>query len=109
MSRQPLSSIVANAEQLLGEDDEAEAQADDESFCDVEGYGLDDWLDYAEVGWDEPLQTYFLQAIELDDGPVWWFGQRPRELSTFEDLCGAINRAFAGKVKFEFIDTIEKA
>lgn len=65
-------------------------------------------MNFAEVGWDEPLQTYFLQAIELDDGPVWWFGQRPREVPTFEDLCDAISRAFDGKVKFDFVDTIEK-
>lgn len=58
---------------------------DDEGFCDTEGYSLSDWVNFAEVGWDEPLQTYFLQAIELDDGPVWWFGQRPREIPTFED------------------------
>lgn len=67
-------------------------------------------MNSGEVGWDESLQTYFLQAIELDREPVWWFGKLPRELPTFDHLCKAINRAFEGsKVKFEFVDTIEKA
>lgn len=109
MSRQPFIEILRNAEALLREDAESlEQEPDSDGLCDAEGYALEDWLDYAEVGWDEGLQTYFLQAIELADGPVWWFGTAPRELPTFQALCNAVNRAFADKVKFDFIDTIEK-
>lgn len=121
MSRKPFHSILKNAEELgldYFSNDEEDEEGDDESSdnvddddeerCDTEGYSLYDWVNYAEVGWDEPLQTYFLQAIEQDGGPVWWFGQRPREIPTFENLCDAINDAFDGKVKFDFVDTIEK-
>jgi hypothetical protein len=97
MSRQPFASILRNAEELLGEDDgddegvheAAENAEEDDIFCDLRGYSLYDWVNYAEVGWDEPMQTYFLQAIELDEGPVWWFGQMPGEVPTFEALCRA--------------------
>jgi hypothetical protein len=110
MSRQPFSSILRNAEELLGDDDEDEIEEDEDdgAFTDNEDYSLYDWVNYAEVGWDEAMQTYFLQAIELDDGPVWWFGKLPRELPTFEDLCKAIDGAFGGRVRFDFVDTIER-
>jgi hypothetical protein len=75
---------------------------------DAKGYGLDEWLDSAEVGWDEAMQTYFLQCIELEEGLAWWLGTDHAEIPTFAMLCRIINRIFDDKVAFEFVDTIER-
>jgi hypothetical protein len=77
---------------------------------DLKGHGLDEWIDSAVVGWDEPLQTYFLQCLEEDEGdePVWWFGTAYAELPAFADLCGVIRLVFGGAVEFEFVDRIER-
>jgi hypothetical protein len=104
MSRQAFGSILRNEDELLADDDDA----DDEGLCDTQDFSLSDWLDDGVVGWDEPLQTYFVHAVETDDGPVWWFGTSPREIPTFADLCKVINRAFGDRVKFDFVDTIER-
>src|SRR5438552_1956085 len=76
---------------------------------DLKGYGLDEWLDCAVVGWDEPMQTYFLQAPEEGDELSWWFGTAYAEIPTFSELCGVIQRLFGDAVKFEFVDRIERA
>lgn len=50
------------------------------------------WEDRKWVfGWDQPLQTFFLQkhdamAENPDDNPVIWLGTKPREIYEVEDL-----------------------
>ena len=61
---------------------------------DTKGYGLDQWIDYAVVGWDEPMQTYFLQYLEDEEELVWWPGTDHAEIPTFADLCRVIRRIF---------------
>jgi hypothetical protein len=51
------------------------------------------------VGWDRPLQTYFVQVIDRaresddeDDKFVLWRGCRVRELYEIEDLARVVRR-----------------
>lgn len=45
----------------------------------------------AVIGYDLPLQTYFLQAFphHVTDDPALWIGTRPHEIATLDDLYRA--------------------
>jgi len=106
MSRNCFSSIVKNEAILIAQYDLHNGEADIEEPCDVEGYGLLEWLENAVVGWDGPMQTYFIQFKEVGDELVWWLGTSFGEIPTFEDLCATIRRIFKHAVGFEFVDVI---
>ena len=107
MSRHCFSNIVKNEAVLVSEYDLHNGETDIVEPCDIKGYGLLEWLEDAVVGWDKPMQTYFIQCIEEGDRLVWWLGTSHAEIPTFADLCKVINQIFGNKVHFEFIDTIE--
>lgn len=51
----------------------------------------------AVIGYDPPLQTYFLQAFphEETDDPALWIGTRPHEVETLEHLhCAALAEGY---------------
>jgi len=108
MSLASLSDILENEAELVSK---YGLRGDDSGIAvprDAKGYGLDEWFDYAVVGWDAPLQTYFLQCIELEEGLAWWFGTEYAEIPTFAMLCGVITGVFRNQVAFQFVDTIER-
>lgn len=108
MSRYSFSNIVKNDKVLVSEYDLHNGDTDIVEPRDIKGCRLIEWLDDAFVGWDEPMQTYFIQCREEGDGLLWWLGTSHAEIPTFTDLCKVINRIFDNKVNFEFIDVIEK-
>jgi hypothetical protein len=108
MSRHCFSDIVKNEAALISKYDLHNGASDIAMPCDTKGYGLLDWLDDASVGWDEALQTYFIQCIEEEDGPVWWLGAGYEEIPSFAELCKVVNQIFDNKVGFEFVDVIER-
>lgn len=109
MSRHAFGEILGNEEELFARGGSVDAAGNPVVPRDLKGYGLDEWLNYAIVGWDEPLQTYFLQGPEEGDGLSWWFGTAYAEMPTFSALCGAIRLVFGDAVMFEFVDRIERA
>lgn len=102
MSRHALGEILEGENSLLSDMGGASVPRD------LKGYGLDEWLDFAVVGWDEPLQTYFLQGPEDGDEPCWWIGTDYAEIPTFAELCGVIRCIFGDAVEFDFVDRIER-
>ncbi|HEY6927187.1 MAG TPA: hypothetical protein VI653_27165 [Steroidobacteraceae bacterium] len=109
MSRYAFGEILGNEAGLFARVRSLDDPGNADVPRDLKGYGLDAWLDCAVVGWDEPLQTYFLQGPEEGDELSWWFGTAYAEITTFLELCGVIQRLFADAVKFEFVDRIERA
>ena len=111
MSRYLLTEIITNEQELIDLYDLGNGDSNNEPIC-LKGYGLCAWLDDCVVGWDEPLNTYFLQSFEecIDDcvEPVWWLGAEPNEISTFSELCDIINAIFEGNINFKFINAIKK-
>jgi hypothetical protein len=76
--------------------------------CDTKGLGMDEWINYGVVGWDDSMQTYFLQGPDQDgEEPSWWLGTSYAEIPTFTLLCGVIREIFGKSVEFEFVDRIE--
>ena len=57
-------------------------------FITVTGEGRTD--PEAIIGYDPPLQTYFLQAFPHEEtDPALWIGTRPHEVDTIDDLHSA--------------------
>jgi hypothetical protein len=108
MSRHCFSNIVKNEAALVDKYDLYNGDTDIVEPRDSEGCGLLEWLEDGVVGWDEPMQTYFIQCKEVGEGLVWWFGTSFREIQKFDDLCAIINRVFKNSVDFEFIDVIDR-
>ena len=108
MSRASLSDIVKNEAGLVSEYGLHQHDGGIAMPRDAKGYGLDEWFDFAIVGWDAPMQTYFIQCIELEDGLAWWLGTEYAEIPTFAMLCGVIRRIFDNQVAFQFVDNIER-
>ena len=109
MSRHSFSSIVKNKTELVFKYDLENGESEISEPRDLEGVRLTEWFDDAVVGWDEPLQTYFVQCKEVGDDLVWWFGTDFNEIRSFNELCSIINRIFFNEVDFEFIDDIVRA
>ena len=110
MSRHFFEDIIQNSDKLVAEYDLANGESEIDEPLDIEGYGLSVWFHGGLVGWDEPLQTYFIQCVQCDQGDdlVWWLGTQYKEIPTFKSLCQTINNIFEGKVGFEFVDLIDK-
>ena len=109
MSRHAFGEILKNEAALVSSYKDL---ATSDRACvprDIKGYRLDEWMDYAIVGWDEPIQSYFLQCGEDDEGGLaWWFGTVYAEIPTFAELCWLIRVIFKNSVEFEFVDRIDK-
>lgn len=106
MSRHGFYHIVGNHEFLVDKYDLDNGDTEIDEPCDLKGYGLGVWFDDGVVGWDPPMETYFIQCVEVGDDLEWWIGTNYREIPTFKDLCSVINKVFDHRVDFEFIDTI---
>lgn len=85
MSRFSFESMVTNALVLVDAGNNME---------DLKGCWLSDWIDFGGVGWDDMIESYFLQLDTGEDEPIWWFGTRPKEVPTFGALCDLIKRIF---------------
>jgi len=104
MSRHAFSAIMRDEDAFIEKYDN-----DDPVPQDTKGYGMDEWISTAVVGWDESLQTYFLQGPDQgEEEPAWWLGTSPGEIPTFATLCSVIRTVFGGSVDFEFVDRIER-
>ncbi len=62
---------------------------------DALGLSIDYWLSYGTVGWDEPMDTYFIQ---LDN--EYWFGSFYQEIKTIEKLKHICYELFGNDVTF---------
>lgn len=84
MSRHTFAEVITNTHELQNE-----------NLMDTEGYSLENWLNYGILGWDDPMNTYFIQLDNNGDGPPpWWLGVRRNEISTFEEFCTTMNEIF---------------
>jgi hypothetical protein len=109
MSRYRFGEILEN-EKLLLESGRRRDGADGlTGQQDLKGHQLQTWLDCAVVGWDEPLQTYFVHGPAEGDELSWWLGTTPGEIPTFAMLCRLIRLIFDDTVPFEFVDRIDTA
>lgn len=123
MSRHQFSEIVSNCDSILERSDnerdavieklgEDEDVPDSTEPRDVKGYSLYDWQRYGEIGWDEMLDSYFIQLIFREGEPDahgWWLGTSDREIPNFSNLCEILDKIFnipAGF--FKYVDCIKK-
>lgn len=113
MSRHSLDEILVNEQELIDLYDLENGESEVEEPTCLKGYPLFAWLRECIVGWDEGLETYFIQSFEVCidgcDELVWWLGVTPREIPSFDMLCTVINSLFDNKVNFKFINNIEKS
>lgn len=68
VSMEYVSFLISGFEAL------AESRPDER---DIAGYALEEWLDYATIGWDEGLVTYFVSFGDYDEEktPRWDFAR----------------------------------
>ena len=84
------------------------------SFIDMAGFYLAQWIDYGVLGWDNGLETYFIQLdMGADDAPAWWFGTNFREITSPYAMRELIKRLFdedssAIEVNADFVHTLIK-
>jgi hypothetical protein len=107
MSRHAFTEIMRDEAAFLEKHDNNETPP-----YDLKGYSMQDWIHYAIVGWDAPINSYFLQGPENEESeagePVWWFGTSYAEVPTFAALCSIIRKIFGNAVEFEFVDRIDR-
>ncbi len=98
MSRYSFEEIITNTESLKPYKND---------LTDIKGFTLCDWISYGIIGWDEDLNTYFIQLdIDTDEIP-WWIGVSSKEIPTFDSLCDIICRIFRVKDGFfKFTDPL---
>lgn len=109
MSRYGFGEILENVEFLLESDRSREGAEGLTEQQDLKGYRLEVWLDFGVVGWDDPMQTYFVQGPEEGDELSWWLGTAYGEIPTFAMLCRLIMLIFGDAVPFKFVDRIDTA
>lgn len=63
------------------------------NYFDINGNSYKDWCDYGILGYDEQMETYFLQ-LDLDDHLIWWFGRTESEIRSPYQLLAIIARLF---------------
>ena len=111
MSRHAFGEILENEDFPLSSCKPAAGALDPSIPHDIKGYGLDEWIDHAIVGWDEPMKTYFLQYVEdkgEEDELAWWSGTDYAQIPTFDALCHAIRQIFGNRVDFKFVNRIAR-
>lgn len=97
MSRYSLAQFVQNADEL-----EERELAREHRDCLTGATTFQCWLDDGFLGWDEPMETYFLQGPEMHvgikEGPIYWFGGTPREILSPYALSKLLYAVFPGAV-----------
>lgn len=96
MSQYSLSQFVQNA-------DELEEYAREHLDCLTRETSFQSWLEEGFLGWDEPMETYFLQGPEIHvgekEGPIYWFGVEQREILSPYALAKILGAVFPGAVE----------
>lgn len=106
MSRHGFAEILENAAVLLASHRGMDGAGGATEHQDLKGHRLQEWLDLGVVGWDEPMQTYFIQGPQAGDQLSWWLGTTYAEIPTFSMLCRMISLIFDDAAGFEFVDRI---
>jgi len=98
MSRHSFDEVISNTKDL-----------DIYEIEDKKGYRLSDWIDFGIIGWDENINTYYIQLdVHIEEIP-WWFGSSSNEIATFDHLCEIVNKIFGVKDGFfRFSNVIDK-
>lgn len=95
MSQYSLARFVQNADEL-----EERELAREHRDCLTGATSLQCWLEDGFLGWDEPMETYFLQGPEIhvgmQEGPIYWFGGTPREIQSPYALAKLLHAVFPG-------------
>ncbi len=75
---------------------------------DIFGNTLSDWQKYGWLGYDKPLETYFLQLDKDEDYPTVWYGVKWLEIKSPYVLTALIEKLFLCSIKFnqEIIDAL---
>lgn len=91
MSRYPIEDLV-NA---------PEPRNDGHDLVDIRGHSWEEWQETGIIGWDDNLQTYFLNVdfhpYDHQDIVMWHFGKNFREISSPYMLIALIKRLFSEK------------
>lgn len=61
---------------------------------DSAGFSLQNWIDYGVIGWDNGLESYFIQLDMDEDTPKWWFGTSFREIVSVYAVRELLARLF---------------
>lgn len=125
MSRYDFTEIVSNCNTILDQcdrdfeeileklGDESNDVPDSNEPKDIKGYSLYDWSQRGEIGWDPPMQTFFIQLIFRageEDQHGWWIGTEYGEIPNFPSLCNVIDQIFnMPRGFFEYTDCIERS
>ena len=77
---------------------------------DIFGNALSDWLTYGWLGYDRPLETYFLQLDKDGDYPTIWYGYEFGEIKSPYFLIALIRKLFNCDIEFneKLIDKLIK-
>ena len=77
---------------------------------DIFGNTLDDWQKYGWLGYDKPLETYFLQLDKDEDYPTVWYGYNCGEIKSPYFLIAIIRKLFNSDIEFnnKLIDLLIK-
>jgi hypothetical protein len=67
---------------------------------DIFGNTLSDWEKYGWLGYDKPLETYFLQLDKDADYPSVWYGTKWLEIRSPYILTALIEKLFGCEVNF---------
>ena len=75
---------------------------------DIFGNKLSDWQKYGWLGYDKPLETYFLQLDKDEDYPTIWYGTKWLAIKSPYVLTALIEKLFSCSIKFnqEIIDAL---
>ncbi len=93
MSIEAVSLLVRNFDEI------AKAHPD---IRDIAGYTLQEWADYAVIGWDDRLTTYFVSFGDYGEGREirWSFSRKQVAASPY--LLGIYVQSMIPAVKFRF-------
>ena len=61
---------------------------------------LDDWQKYGWLGYDKPLETYFIQLDKDEDYPTVWYGIKWLEIKSPYVLTALIEKLFGCGIQF---------
>ena len=77
---------------------------------DIFDNSLSDWQKYGWLGYDEPLETYFLQLDKDEDYPTIWYGYGCGEIKSPYLLIALIRKLFNCDIEFngKLIDVLIK-
>ena len=67
---------------------------------DIFGNTLLDWQKYGWLGYDSPLETYFIQLDKDEDYPTVWYGYSCGEIKSPYFLIAIIRKLFKSDIEF---------